>query len=191
MVLEIVDNGNVLTSDERKELAKYLLEKCRTTTRDIDWLRRITVRSDERSGYLGYWTARVVREHGHVRDFDARIFLNSWYLKTLEGMKRTLAHEYGHHWTLGHLVMLDCFEGEADLDSCRLPWGYYRMRRLSTNDVLASRGQWERCDKEIIAEDYRLLFTPNNDPHAMEGRFGNPSTEVGDYIRTLCYRRPR
>jgi len=32
------------------------------------------------------------------------IVLNATYLLTLEQMKKTLAHEFGHHWTLGYML---------------------------------------------------------------------------------------
>lgn len=98
-------------------------------------------------------------------------------------MEETLAHEYGHNWTLGHLLLLERLRDENDIFACRAPWLYYRIRRIDPNRFSSdlSKG-WEYCDKEVLAEDYRFLFTKSKEPHVMEPLLGNPSTEVADYI---------
>lgn len=57
-----------------------------------------------------------------------------------------IAHEYGHAWSLYHLYITQ----QGDWTS------YLRARGLSGNTNLDTSYMWNR--KEILAEDYRLLF---------------------------------
>jgi len=57
-----------------------------------------------------------------------------------------IAHEYGHAWSLYHLYITQ----QGDWTS------YLRARGLAGNTNLDTSYMWNR--KEILAEDYRLLF---------------------------------
>ncbi len=115
------------------------------------------------------------------------IVLNGVFLQTLAEMKETLAHEYGHHWTLSYWAV----ESNADYAAERLAKSYYRRRGLSVescrHDYGSINDEWDRCDKEILAEDYRALFAPHpyNKDHAMIDRYGAPDAGVERYIRSL------
>ncbi|MFA5309323.1 MAG: hypothetical protein WC370_07570 [Dehalococcoidales bacterium] len=192
--IDIIDKGHVLNAKEHDELKRYLVEKCRTALRDMGWLSRILIESnpptgDETEWYAGLWQGRFKREKGRVRAFETVITLNSYFLRDIESMKMVLAHEYGHNWTLGYLIMLDRIDTEDDIIKQRVPWVYYRIRRLDPSMVVPHNNKWEYCDKEILAEDYRCLFSGHRDNHEMAHLFGYPSTEVKDYLSTLCYRR--
>ncbi len=187
MLPQVIDNSHALSANEHIELVNYLIENCRTGIRDMEWLGGIIIRDDGGTNYLGYWQARVERVQGHVKAYTALIVLNSYYLRSLASMLRTLAHEYGHHWTLSYLVWCDHFEAERNIFVERAPWAYYRIRRLDPAVVKADVNLWDYCDKEILAEDYRCLFTTASDPHRMKSLFGSPSSEVRDYIGGLCY----
>lgn len=190
MLPKIFDKTGKLKGNQKEKLLKFLLEDCRTTTRDVEWLKAIIIRDDGPTDYFGYWQCRVKRSMGRVLKFEAVIILNSYYLRTIKALEKTLSHEYGHHWTLSHLVRRDHFEDEHNIFTERAPWAYYRMRRLDPSQVIAGVNNWLHCDKEIMAEDYRLFFTPYKEQHRMAGLYGKPSTEVKDYISSLGYRRP-
>ena len=98
-------------------------------------------------------------------------------------MEKTLAHEFGHHWTLGYFMdrheMIGWFNERA-------PWLYYRIRGLDPNKFAAdySKG-WSYCDKEVLAEDYKYQFSPYKGMHRMQNLVNNPTSEVGDFISAL------
>lgn len=190
-VVTVSDPDGVLSDSDRHRLGTYVIHNCRSSIGDRTWLKHIEVRPDARSGYLGYWAARFRREGAIIAEFQAIIVLNSWYLKRIEDMEDTLAHEYGHNWTLGHLILLERIEPDKNnsTDKVRVPWIYYRMRQLDPKKFVAGVKQgkagWYHCDKEVLAEDYRVLFTNCNESHAMAHLVGLPSTEVAEYIKKL------
>jgi hypothetical protein len=69
-----------------------------------------------------------------------------------------------------------------------LPIDFYRARNLATIyadlDPFYAKG-WEACDKEILAEDYRVLFTTSKEPHWMLAAHGPPPEFVKDWIWSL------
>ena len=76
-------------------VANHLL----STERDYDWLDVIRIRNDGRTDYFGYWTAQFHFDSQNIIDgITAVIVLNYFYLKTVDEIKKTLAHEYGHHY---------------------------------------------------------------------------------------------
>ena len=107
----------------------------------------------------------------------------------IEDCKKTLAHEYGHHWTLSYLAV----NHGIDYTRHQIPWKYYWLRKLNPlhHAHNYSKG-WENCDQEIVAEDYRVLFAPppHNQEHEIvrrkNGRFKNPGRSIEQYIRELA-----
>jgi hypothetical protein len=118
-----------------------------------------------------------------VKDVTAVIVLNSYYLKTVEQMEKTLAHEFGHHWTLSYYMDRHEMIGWFTENAPRL---YYRIRGLDPAKFAKdySKG-WSYCDKEVLAEDYKYKFSPYTGQHRMKPLVGNPTTEVNDYLRAL------
>lgn len=182
----IKDYTGQYTSQQLEELSNFVEEQLLASEVDLDWLDVIKIRKDGlMAGYYGYW--RIKFDDNTPR---AIIVLNASFLKTVEQLKRTLAHEYGHHWTLCYLAI----NHGLDVYNEPLPSEYYNIRGLSEDYCLYSPQQiqspqdWMRCDKEIIAEDYRVLFSPH--PHNQDHRMvGNPITHPNElveaYIETL------
>ena len=115
----------------------------------------------------------------------AVIVLNHFYLKTIHQLKRTLAHEYGHHWTLSHLAIREGIDMKQ-----RLPERYYRLRQLDPRKYAHDASvHWSRRDKEVIAEDYRGLFAsaPHAQDHRMSAELPFPNLQVKEYIRNLAF----
>jgi hypothetical protein len=185
-MIEFDDQVGVLTREKRKELERFLIEKCHTTTRDIGWLKRIIVRSEPEADCSGYWEWSYSRTGGRPTDFETRIVLNAAFNPDgdVEDFERTLAHEYGHNWTLGHLLTSGAIN---DARTDRAPELYYGIRRLDDKVFQPNRrvSGWLRSDKEVLAEDYRCLLTPYREKHRMESLVGGPSTEVGEYLRSI------
>ncbi len=62
---------------------------------------------------------------------------------------------------------------------------YYRMRGLNKSEIYPDYSHgWEKCDCEMLAEDYRYYFSPYMS-HEMANDVGNPTREVQEYIRWL------
>lgn len=187
-MIKVVDEDQILTPNEKHELKIFIINNCLCTYIEGDWLRRVILKNDGPESYLGYYTMQFYEEAElDYRLFEASIILNTFWLRTLERMKRTLAHEYGHHWTLGHMVRnsfkIDPYQERAEL-------AYYKMRGLLPIDSFAPDDSmdWHHCDKEILAEDYKFLFTPYQH-HAMENFIGMPSHEVRCYIWDMGFAR--
>ena len=167
----IEDFSNQYTLDELESLSDFVEQELRLSSPiELAWLDVIEIR-DLRSNDNGYWVGNYDRDR---QTFTATIYLNSLVLGTIEQLKRTLAHEYGHHWTLSYLAVVHSLQVYNE----RLPRTYYKIRGLSEEHCVytpeqskASYEDWMRCDKEIIAEDYRVLFSPHphNQDHRMVG----------------------
>ena len=180
-MINLVDEAGVLTPDELTRLRNFVVDQCHCTSHEAPWLLHVKVRKDGSTGYRGYWSVKYQQVGADIKNVQAVIILNATYLLTIEQLERTLAHEYGHHWTLGYL--LDRLEKPfAD----RAPMLYYRIRGMDPEDFAPdySKG-WIHCDKEVLAEDYKYRFSPYAGEHRMENLVGNPSTEVKDYIWSL------
>ena len=181
--VKLIDVAGVLSTADFKRLKSFIIDHCLCTTDEINKLKHVLVRDDGASGYSGYWAAKYTRIEADVRDVEAIIVINAYYLKTVEQMERTLAHEFGHHWTL--TFFMDRHEMVGWFNE-RAPWLYYRVRGLDPDKFAKdySKG-WYACDKEVLAEDYKHHFSPYNGEHRMAHLVGNPTTEVNDYIRAL------
>lgn len=181
--VNLIDEAGVLTTSEFDRLKGFVINQCLCTTDELAKLKSVKVRDDGASGYGGYWAAKYLRVGADIRNLEAVIVLNAYYLKTVEQMERTLAHEFGHHWTLGYFMgrheMIGWFNEHA-------PWLYYRIRGLDPSEFAKdySKG-WEFCDKEVLAEDYKYQFSPYTGEHRMKHLVGNPTSEVRQYLEAL------
>jgi hypothetical protein len=179
-MINLIDEAGVLSPDEFTRLKNFIVDKCHCTSEETSWLQAVKVRDDGAANYTGYWTASFQRVGADVKDLQAVIVLNANYLLTVEQMEKTLAHEFGHHWTLGYLMAK--YETPSWFGD-RAPYLYYRIRGLDPDAFAAdySKG-WHNCDKEVLAEDYKYRFSPYTGEHRMENAVGNPSAEVKDYL---------
>lgn len=166
----IEDFSNQYTLEELESLSDFVEQELRLSSPiELAWLDVIEIR-DLGLDTNGDWYGRY-DDDGQT--FKARIRLNSLVLGTIEQLQRTLAHEYGHHWTLSYLAV----HHNLRIYKERLPRTYYKIGGLSEEHCIYSPQQirtfedWMRCDKEIIAEDYRVLFSPHphNQDHQMVG----------------------
>jgi hypothetical protein len=133
--------------------------------------------------YDGYYAVKLqCDDSGDVKAGAAVIVLNQFYLKTLASLKRTLSHEYGHHWTLSYLAV------NQGITKQPLPYEYYRLRQMNETQYAPDYSMgWNKCDREVIAEDYRVLFAPppHNSNHRMVINLPSPNNQVKDYIVNL------
>ncbi|MED5371030.1 MAG: hypothetical protein VX899_08465 [Myxococcota bacterium] len=101
----------------------------------------------------------------------------------------TLAHEYGHHYTLGHLSRGVGLPLSRQIGGKRLrvPPRFYRVRALDPSTYSGGTDDWYRCDAELLAEDYRVLSAPADlaRAHRMEDDLPAPGPEVEDFLRGL------
>lgn len=183
-MINLVDEANVLSPDDYIKLKNFIVNKCLCTHVETPWL-TVKVRKDGNTGYYGYWTTSYEQIGLNLRNLKATIVLNATYLLTIPQMKKTLAHEFGHHWTIGYMIENLEIPGWFDY---RAPMDYYRMRGLNLKDFAKdySKG-WYRCDKEVLAEDYKHLFSPFAGEHRMKNLVGNPSAEVKARIWELGF----
>jgi hypothetical protein len=182
-MINLIDEAGVLSAAEFTRLQNFIVDKCHCTREETSWLLHVKVRADGATGYKGYWTASFERVGADVKDLQAVIILNATYLLTVEQLERTLAHEFGHHWTLGYLMVK--FETPSWFED-RAPYLYYRIRGLDPADFAADYSLgWSNCDKEVLAEDYKYRFSPYTGEHRMASAVGNPTTEVRDYLWSL------
>ncbi|MDJ0536160.1 MAG: hypothetical protein QNJ70_27335 [Xenococcaceae cyanobacterium MO_207.B15] len=205
-LLRFRDYTNEVSQEDIEELGNFVLRDILSTSIDIDWLGVIRIQNHGNNGVSGRWSAKFYENEqnpNEIRAVVAVITLNYYYLKfsdappsgdSLGLLKETLAHEYGHHWTLLHCIKRYglSIQSMDDLFNYRLPEDYYQVRGLNYQDYFPDYSfQWHRCDKEIIAEDYRILFAPepHNENHQCIIEIGedleSPNGEVERFIRNL------
>lgn len=184
----IEDWSDNFTQQDLEQLEYYVVNELLSEEEDVSWLGSIRIRDEGFNGRDGYWIGnfRLDNISKKVNGINAEIVLNASYLFTLEQLKEVLAHEYGHHWTLCYLaVNQDLIYYEQ-----RMPEEYYRLRRLSHRDYAYDYSmEWERCDKEVAAEDYRFFFAPypHNQNHRMSqnGILNDPNRRIKHYIENI------
>ena len=181
--IKLIDEAGALTPAEFAELEAFIADDCMCRTADLKSLKHVKIRDDGPVSYSGYWSAQYTMTGADVSDVTAVIILNAHYLKTVTQLKRTLAHEFGHHWTLFYFMDRQEMHGWFNEKAPRL---YYRIRGLDPEQFAKdySKG-WSYCDKGVLAEDYKYLFSPFRGEHRMRSLVGNPITEVEDYIRAI------
>lgn len=181
--VKLIDVDGVLTAAEFDRLKNFIIDDCLCTSNDLAKLQHVKVRNDGPSGYAGYWSGQYTQDGADIRDVKAVIVLNSFYLKTIEQLEKTLAHEFGHHWTLCNYM--DRFEmiGWFNEHAPRL---YYRIRGLDPGEFTKDYSMgWSHCDKEVLAEDYKYQYSPYRNMHRMKNLVNNPTTEVKQYLWKL------
>ncbi len=182
-MVHLLDTAGVLSLNEFERLRSFIIDKCLCGIHDLKMLRNVVVRDDGASGYTSYWTVSYLNDGTDIKDIQAVIILNSFYLKTATQLEKALAHEFGHHWTLGYLMDRQVMSGSFNAPMPRL---YYRIRGLDS-EIFAkddSKG-WIYCDKEVLAEDYKYTFSPYRDNHRMAHLVSHPTAEVGEFIKVL------
>jgi hypothetical protein len=190
MYIRIDDETGKFNQGNYDELVNFITQQLLSDELDISLLDVIRIRNDGPTNYFGYWKATFHYDPSdptRIVAMAAVIVLNHFYLKTVDSLMKTLAHEYGHHWTLSYLAINQGIDMRQ-----RLPIEYYQLRLLNP-DLYAhdySMG-WNRCDREIIAEDYRVLFapSPHNQDHKMaadsDSDLSLPALSVKNYIMRL------
>lgn len=169
----VEDNVGNYSENEHIELCEFIHHHLLSDDEDLSSLTFIIIKHNGSNGTPGSWTGGRFSRNNCTLSIKAEIVLNYTYNLTIKDAKTTLAHEYGHHWTFFY-----CLRNHWDNDSLdnhknsypRLPDSYYVLRGLSQNDYSYNYSKdWHFCDKEVIAEDYRILFapTPHNENHAI------------------------
>lgn len=182
--INLIDAAGVLSAAEFARLKIFIIDNCLCGVPDLKMLRHVALRDDGASGYAGYWTVRYLFDGIDAIDIQAVIILNAFYLKTVTQLEKALAHEFGHHWTIGYLMARKELNG--GLDGKPAPQRYYRIRGMNpetfTKDYVNG---WIYCDKEVMAEDYKYAFSPYKDEHRMARLLSPPTAEVGEFIQAL------
>jgi hypothetical protein len=182
----------LFTDEDIQALRNFIQHEILSQEIDRNRLAKIIISEDGKGcGYRGYWKPRFIpaNDSDQIVNLKAVIVLNASFLLTLDDLKETLAHEYGHHWTLSYLAI----NQQIRVFEQRLPEEYYEHRSLNKTDTVYHINEcsqnyfWTQCDKEIIAEDYRVLFTPSNQDHCMvNDTLPYPNQATRQYIENLC-----
>jgi hypothetical protein len=203
--MDILDDTGSFSPQHLTELSEFVEKHLLSTSKDRDWVSSIII-VEERSNYAGRWLCEETKNSlGEITSIDCLIFLNVFHVRRLslaleiqiKELKKILSHEYGHHWTLSYLIRNHGFNFSRD----RLPQEYYEARGLNTLNCIefytkqSHKHDWYRCDKEIIAEDYRCLFAPppyNVDHQIVEAKaakhvitLDHPNSTVRKFIENI------
>ncbi len=82
-MINLIDEADVLSSAEFDRLENFIIDECHCTSEELVWLLNIRVRDDGDENYLGYWSCRYTQVGADIRDVEAVIILNSYYLLTV------------------------------------------------------------------------------------------------------------
>lgn len=167
-------------------LKDYLYKNLRWGN-EISSLIEIYVRDAGDTGWSGQYAGSYrSNAAGDIVSANGAIVLNTSYYKDKSeeefntNMRLIISHEYGHHYTLYHKWV--------DLDlpmNARFPDSYYIDRPLSKSDTTTDCStDWERCESEIVAEDYSYLYSGYN-IHQMSNIFGLPSDKIRSWMDGL------
>lgn len=167
----VKDNVGEYSTNEHIELCEFIHHHLLSDDEDLSNLTFIIIEDNGYNRTAGSWTGGRFSRSNSTLSIKAEIVLNYNYNLTIEDAKRTLAHEYGHHWTIFYCLRNhwnNKLVNNHPNSYPRLPNSYYLLRGLSDNDYCHDYSKdWHFCDKEVIAEDYRILFapTPHNQDH--------------------------
>ena len=140
----IIDETNTFSDKHKLVLSNFVETDLLSNSIAIKMLHKIVIGERPDSDCDGSWRCRIV-------DSQIRcvIFLNAHFTSQLasqydkiEQFKKVLAHEYGHHWTLAHLIANHNF----NYDQQRLPKIYYDLRGLDTS----------MCSARYVDDSYSL-----------------------------------
>ncbi|MBS3030154.1 MAG: hypothetical protein HCA25_24740 [Dolichospermum sp. DET50] len=191
LILRIVNHSEILSKSDLIELGNFITQELDLfSIEEFSLLESIIIDTKKDLNVEGFWRAKFSKNKNNPKETTgvyAWIFLNAAYLTTLKDFKTTLAHEYGHHWTILYFIKNHGFQLEQ-----RLSDQYYQLRGLNNKDYAPDYTKgWLRCDREIIAEDYRVIsaYSPHNQEHRMASDSGIeltfPNEEIKLYIKGL------
>jgi hypothetical protein len=198
--MPVIDETGKYSEHHKQKLLDFIENDLLSDILSLGMLQQVIITYDDSDAKCetdGWWSAKRVGET--VR---CKIFLNAFLVLQLDSIddqiekfKEVLAHEYGHHWTLSHLMRRN---HNFDYWRDRLPQTYYQLRGLDNSMcypcyVGEFMEAWYRCDKEIIAEDYKFLFAPPiyGQPHRIVAEaidiigLDHPSESVREFIRNI------
>lgn len=142
---------------------------------EVSSLKEVIIRDAGDVGWTGQYLGQYRTDPtGKIISETGAIVLNVYYYKNSpyfqDYMRMTLAHEYGHHYTLYHKWLT----WNLPLGT-RFPDSYYQMRPLDKTRTAPDYSLgWEKCDLEIIAEDYSYFYSGYK-YHALSDIYGFPS----------------
>lgn len=165
----------------KEYMSKYLL----WTSGDLAQMKELDIVDCDTCEWLGlYRGSYTVDSSGNITNAFGWITLNVNIVKSsnllLDYMKVTLAHEYGHHYSLYYKW------SRLNLPiGTRFPDEYYSVRSLPKDTTAPdySKG-WANCDAEIVAEDYSYIFSGYG-VHAMASIYGYPNDNVKKWFYSL------
>jgi hypothetical protein len=187
MNISVDDQTGEFSKQDHAELITLVEKELLSNDWDRNLLAAIIIRDDGPNREYGFYAVQFQCDGlGNITLGVAAIVLNQYYLKSLAQLKRTLAHEYGHHWTISYLAVNQGITREQ-----RLPYEYYTLRNMNKIQYAHDyRMGWDKCDREVIAEDYRVLFAPS--PYDEDHRIVRynpslsfPDNRVKEYIFNL------
>ncbi len=155
-------------------LKSYMATSLLWTKQELPSLHEIRFVDAGASGWSGMYNGAYSTDGTRITSVYAYIDLNVYYYASspyiLEYLEMTLAHEYGHHFSLYNKWLTYQIPYSA-----RFPDSYYQARPLSMTTTAPdySKG-WANCDAEIVAEDYKYLFSPFKNQQ-MAATYGYPS----------------
>ncbi len=191
------------TPDDLSWLERFIASACLWTEFEYGRLHNVILVRDFDTDALGWWQVKLLYSaSGRLESVWAEIVLNeAWHSDARfcapgvgVSLADTLAHEYGHHWCLMHLCEhAGLTEGDVPQDRLLkylfldpLPSSYYSLRGLDPTIYSgdAENAEWDKTDKEVLAEDYRVLLTASCDPHGALPESSSPAG-LKQYIRDL------
>jgi hypothetical protein len=188
----LYDPQGHLTQAEQQRLSSYIPAECHYTREILSKLTRIFVFDWGATDWKGAWEAiyQVSLVDGEEIFNSGQILLNAQYFGVgpdrLREIEDTLCHEYAHHWTM-------CYHLDRVYNGLqhRYVMLFYHYRNMPLNTLnchlpSVTYAEWLRCDKEVVAEDFKVQFTPCKN-HAMVNTagIGKPPPALQDYLGRL------
>jgi hypothetical protein len=201
--IEISDPNNLLKLSDRdkKILSTFIPDQCLCTRGILDkiFFIKIVDEHDDDPNYVrwaGNWHPVTVTRNGEETFVGAQIILNVHYandndkVSRLDSLAEALSHEYSHHWTMCY-----AYEYLDNPFSTRYLLPYYRARNIGRSalikyvDANDSYENYLRCDKEVVAEDFKYFFTPFRSNHLMADieEIGLPNQRVEYFLSRMIH----
>jgi len=167
--LNFIDNTGKY-GDKEAVIKEYLKSALLWRPRDIATLHNVVIIEDAAPTWTGATLFSYTSDNGVISNVGSTIFINAYLAKTDYDFKNVFSHEYGHHFTMFYIM-----NDKQILYDKPLPAQYYQLRPLDSSKIKSDYSAgWNYCDKEIIAEDYKYLFSPFKD-HGAATVAGYPS----------------